>query len=115
MIGVADETIYDTPALMGSADIVSLRVEINRHIQESLDALVAELPQVRGYRALRAVLAGGVSGQVIRTAHCPVMIVPRSVDRTFGKLLRRPNDTPLIHPPPRAGVKLHLHLAATAR
>ena len=116
VIGVADELLYDTPALMASVDVASLYVEIDRHVQENLEALVAELPEgvhattkrltgdpselladlskhldllvlgSRGYGPLHAVLAGGVSGHVIRTAHCPVIIVPRGVETALGTL-----------------------------
>jgi nucleotide-binding universal stress UspA family protein len=40
----------------------------------------------RGYGPLRAVLAGGVSGRVIRGAHCPVIVVPRGVETPLGEL-----------------------------
>lgn len=33
----------------------------------------------RGYGPLRSVIVGGVSGRLIRTAHCPVIVVPRTV------------------------------------
>jgi nucleotide-binding universal stress UspA family protein len=33
----------------------------------------------RGYGPLRAVLAGGVSGRLLRAASCPVLVVPRGV------------------------------------
>jgi len=41
-----------------------------------LDLLVAGS---RGYGPLRSVIAGGVSGRLIRTARCPVIVVPRTV------------------------------------
>jgi hypothetical protein len=40
----------------------------------------------RGYGPLRAVLAGGVSGRVIRGAHCPVVVMPRGVEAPLGEL-----------------------------
>jgi len=33
----------------------------------------------RGYGPLRSVIVGGVSGRLIRTARCPVIVVPRTV------------------------------------
>jgi nucleotide-binding universal stress UspA family protein len=33
----------------------------------------------RGYGPLRAVIVGGVSGRLIRTARCPVIVVPRTI------------------------------------
>ena len=40
----------------------------------------------RGYGPLKAVLLGGVSGQLIRSAACPVIVVPRgaAVDRRLA-------------------------------
>jgi nucleotide-binding universal stress UspA family protein len=46
---------------------------------ESADVLVMGS---RGYGPLRAVLLGGVSGPVIRSAACPVMVVPRGAEAT---------------------------------
>ena len=119
VIGVADATGFEAPALMGGPSAPSVRVEIDRHVQESLDALVAELPQdvtattkrltgdpgemladhsayldllvtgSRGYGPLHSVLAGGVSGRVLRNAQCPVVIVPRGVDAALAGLFAR--------------------------
>ena len=44
VIGVADASGFEAPALMGGPSVASVRVDIDRHVQESLDALVAELP-----------------------------------------------------------------------
>ena len=40
----------------------------------------------RGYSPLKAVLLGGVSGQLIRSAACPVIVVPRGAHSTVGSL-----------------------------
>jgi nucleotide-binding universal stress UspA family protein len=42
----------------------------------------------RGYGPLRAVLVGGVSGKVIRSAHCPVVVIPRGATTTLDELTR---------------------------
>jgi nucleotide-binding universal stress UspA family protein len=34
----------------------------------------------RGYGPMRAVIAGGTSGTVLREAHCPVIVLPRGVE-----------------------------------
>ena len=116
VIGVADATTYGTPAMMGGPSVASLRVDVDRHVQESLDALLGELPDdikktskrltgdpaellasysehvdllvmgSRGYGPLHSALAGGVSGRVMRNAHCPVIIVPRGVETALGSL-----------------------------
>lgn len=46
----------------------------------------------RGYGPLKAVLLGGVSGQVIRSAACPVVVVPRQARAAFGSVFAR--ETP---------------------
>ena len=126
VIGVADATGFEAPALMGGPSVPSVRVEIDRHVQESLDALVAELPQdvtattkrltgdpgemladhsthldllvtgSRGYGPLHSVLAGGVSGRVLRNAQCPVVIVPRGVDTALTGLFARTTDSAAV-------------------
>jgi nucleotide-binding universal stress UspA family protein len=40
----------------------------------------------RRYGPARAVFAGGVSGRVIRNAHCPVIVVPRGAETPLGTL-----------------------------
>jgi nucleotide-binding universal stress UspA family protein len=42
----------------------------------------------RGYGALRATLAGSVAHQLAGTARCPVLVVPRGVDRPLDGLAR---------------------------
>ena len=116
VIGVADASGFESPALMGGPSVPSVRVDIDRHVQESLDALVAELPAdvtattkrltgdpadlladhsayldllvtgSRGYGPLHSVLAGGVSGRLLRNAQCPVIIVPRGVETALAGL-----------------------------
>jgi nucleotide-binding universal stress UspA family protein len=56
-------------------------------LSETVDAMVIGS---RGYRPLRAVLVGGVSGQVIRSAACPVIVVPRGARSTLGSLFGPP-------------------------
>jgi nucleotide-binding universal stress UspA family protein len=116
VIGVVLAESYGTPAMMGGPSQVTLRVDIERHIQESLDAAVALVPAdiaatsvrlaggaadaiaersdgldllitgSRGYGPLHSVLVGGVSGQLARTAHCPLIVVPRSVETPLAGL-----------------------------
>jgi nucleotide-binding universal stress UspA family protein len=56
-------------------------------ISETVDAMVIGS---RGYGPLKAVLVGGVSGQVIRSAACPVIVVPRRAESTIGSLFGPP-------------------------
>jgi nucleotide-binding universal stress UspA family protein len=112
---VAPET-YTTPALMGGPSVVELREDIERHVQESLDAVVAGLPEgimattvrlagdpadalaqrsagldlmvvgSRGYGPLHSVLVGGVSGRLLRSAQCPTIVIPRGVESSLDAL-----------------------------
>jgi nucleotide-binding universal stress UspA family protein len=67
--------------------------------QLALESEVADLLVIgsRGYGPLKSVLLGGVSGKVVRTAACPVMIVPHaadaSVDALFAAGLRETTQT----------------------
>jgi len=52
-------------------------------LSETVDLLVIGS---RGYGPLKAVLLGGVSGQVIRSAACPVIVVPRRAASVVGSV-----------------------------
>jgi|SoiMethySBSTD1v2_1073268.scaffolds.fasta_scaffold115722_3 nucleotide-binding universal stress UspA family protein len=52
-------------------------------LTEGVDVMVVGS---RGYGPLKAVLLGGVSGQLIRSAACPVIVVPRGAHSTVGSL-----------------------------
>jgi nucleotide-binding universal stress UspA family protein len=52
-------------------------------LTETVDLMVVGS---RGYGPLRSVLLGGVSGQLIRSAACPVIVVPRGAHTTVGSL-----------------------------
>ena len=41
----------------------------------------------RGYGPVRSVLLGGVSRRLVDGAHCPVLVLPRGVERPFEDLL----------------------------
>jgi nucleotide-binding universal stress UspA family protein len=63
------------------------------HVGKAADRLIALTEAVdvmvvgsRGYGPLKAVLLGGVSGQLIRSAACPVIVVPRGAESTVGSL-----------------------------
>jgi nucleotide-binding universal stress UspA family protein len=116
VIGVLEADLYGAPAMTGGPSYNLLRKDIEEQIRTDLDSVVAGLPQgvrgvvaclegepaerlidateqldllvigSRGYGPLRAVLAGGVSGRVIRGAHCPVIVVPRGVEVPLGEL-----------------------------
>ena len=52
-------------------------------LSETVDILVVG---TRGYGPLKAVLLRGVSGQVIRSAACPVVVVPRRASSAVGSV-----------------------------
>jgi nucleotide-binding universal stress UspA family protein len=67
--------------------------------QLAMESEVADLLVIgsRGYGPLKSVLLGGVSAKVVRTAACPVLIVPHgadaSLDALFAPGLRGTTDT----------------------
>src|SRR5829696_1273031 len=68
-------------------------VEGTIHVGKPADRLIALTEAVdlmvvgsRGYGPLKAVLLGGVSGQLIRSAACPVIVVPRGAHTAVGSL-----------------------------
>jgi nucleotide-binding universal stress UspA family protein len=112
VVGVVSEEWYGTPALIGAPNPVVLRQVMERCVQESLDEVTADIDAKpvrltggaadmltaysehldllimgsRGYGPLRSVLVGGVSGRVMRSAHCPVIVVPRGIEAPLGSL-----------------------------
>ena len=117
IVGVVAADTYATPGMMGGPSVVDLREDVERHVQDSLDAIAADLPEgtrattvrlagdpaeqlaersagldllfvgSRGYGPLHSVLAGGVSGRLMRTAQCPTIIVPRGIEVPADALL----------------------------
>jgi nucleotide-binding universal stress UspA family protein len=116
VIGVVAPEIYASSGMMGAPAYPSQQEAIERAVQEGLDAAVAELPEgikahsvrllgdpaeqlgersstldlmiagSRGYGPIRSVIVGGVSGRLMRTVHCPVIVIPRGVETHFGTL-----------------------------
>jgi nucleotide-binding universal stress UspA family protein len=72
-------------------------VEGTLHVGKPVDVLVGLSETVdlmvvgsRGYGPMKAALLGGVSGQVIRSAACPVVVVPRGARSAIGSLFGLP-------------------------
>ncbi|HET6548782.1 MAG TPA: universal stress protein, partial [Solirubrobacter sp.] len=116
VVSVVSLDSYASPALMAGPSVAMIREDVERHVQATLDELVAGVPPdvtatsvllignaadelaqrsegldllvvgSRGYGPLRSVLVGGVSGRVMRAAHCPVIVVPRGVEAPLGGL-----------------------------
>jgi nucleotide-binding universal stress UspA family protein len=110
VIGVVAPAIYAADGLMGGAAYAMPLEDIECAVQEGLDAVIAGLPNdiaaasvrlegdpadqlgehsagldlilagSRGYGPLRSVLVGGVSGRLMRTVQCPMIVVPRGAD-----------------------------------
>jgi nucleotide-binding universal stress UspA family protein len=117
VIGVVSSEAYSAPALMsGGPSLATLKEDVERSVQESLDAIVAEIPSdvsatsvrldgdaaeaiaersaqldllvtgSRGYGPLHSVLVGGFAGRLVRSAQCPVIVVPRGIEAQLGNL-----------------------------
>jgi nucleotide-binding universal stress UspA family protein len=116
VIHVLDRSGYGTPALMGGPSEVVLRKDLEERERAWFDIALRELPGdvpldarflvgdpshelalqtetldllitgSRGYGPVRAVLTGGVTGPLLRSAACPVVVLPRGVDSPLGKL-----------------------------
>jgi nucleotide-binding universal stress UspA family protein len=116
LIGVVSTEYFTTPALMTAEGIETMRRGVEEHVQESLEAAIAALPEgvtaharrvtgepvdvlttasadldllvtgSRGYGPLHSVLVGGVSGRLLRNAQCPVIVVPRGIEAPLETL-----------------------------
>ena len=82
-----------------------MSLEGTLHVGRPADRLIALTETVdlmvvgsRGYGPLKAVLLGGVSGQLIRSAACPVIVIPRERRRPSARCSARP---PWRTPPER--------------
>ena len=116
LIGVVVPSIYAAGGLLGGAAYAVPVEDVERAVQDGLDAVIAGLPNdiaassvrlegdpadqlgehsagldlllagSRGYGPLRSVLVGGVSGRLMRTAQCPVIVIPRGADAPLSTL-----------------------------
>jgi nucleotide-binding universal stress UspA family protein len=115
IIGVISPESFTAPAVMGTG-IATLRHDVERVVQQRIDAALSEVPEdvtahgvkvtgeaeellttrsgrldllvmgSRGYGPLHAVIADGLGGRVLRSAHCPVIIVPCGIDAPLDAL-----------------------------
>jgi nucleotide-binding universal stress UspA family protein len=118
-ICVLDAVAYGTPAMMGGPSATVLQSDLEDKSRADLDEAVGRLPSdveaeavfltgdpahelagqtgtldllitgSRGYGPLHAVMAGGVTGRVLRDAACPVVVLPRGVESPLGALFAR--------------------------
>jgi nucleotide-binding universal stress UspA family protein len=71
-----------------------VEIEAEIHVADAADVLLRVSEHVdvlvcgsRGYGPLRSVLLGGVSRRLVEGAHCPVLVLPRGMERPLGDLL----------------------------
>jgi nucleotide-binding universal stress UspA family protein len=110
VIKVVSPRVFATPTMMGGPGYVNVDESFGREAREQLDTVLASLSSdlpaqgaildgrpayqltrrskhldllllgSRGYNRLHALLADGVSGRVLRDAHCPMIAVPRGAE-----------------------------------
>ncbi|HEY1238793.1 MAG TPA: universal stress protein [Solirubrobacterales bacterium] len=87
VVGDLEETL--SAASLGITDVGTECDVIERDPAEALAEQGRDLDLLvvgsRGYGPLRRVLLGGVSGQVIQHAPCPVIVVPRGAKETLSE------------------------------
>jgi nucleotide-binding universal stress UspA family protein len=71
-----------------------VEVEPEIHVDDAADVLLRISEHVdllvcgsRGYGPIRSILLGGVSRRLVEGAHCPVLVLPRGIERPLGDLL----------------------------
>ncbi len=71
-----------------------VEVESELHVDDPADVLLRVSENVdmlvcgsRGYGPIRSILLGGVSRRVVDGAHCPVLVLPRGIERPLGDML----------------------------
>jgi len=82
-----DEVVAGLPGDVHVETAIVLGGPVGDLVRQSEDADLLVLGS-RGYGPRRAVLLGGVSGRVVRRAACPVIVVPRGVERPLEDLFR---------------------------
>jgi nucleotide-binding universal stress UspA family protein len=115
----ASEAYMTPALIGAAGSTPTLREDIQREVRERLDEVVAALPDdiaarsvlltgdtegvltghseqldllvtgSRGFGPLHSVLVGGLSGRLVRSAHCPVIVVPRGTSARLDALCAR--------------------------
>ena len=116
---------YSTPALMGGPGYVAYHEGLEDQLRSELEDVVGRLPEgvvakgdfavgdpadelaarsesldllltgSRGYGPMRAVMAGGVTGRLLRHAACPVLVVPRGSESALAEIFAEQAETPV--------------------
>jgi nucleotide-binding universal stress UspA family protein len=120
VITVVSHQVLATPTMMGGPGYLNVDESFGREARAQLDTVLAGLSSdllaqgtildgrpayqltrrskhldllllgSRGYNPLHALLADGVSGRVLRDAHCPVIAIPRGAKSPFEFLAGSP-------------------------
>ncbi len=123
LVEVLDSAWLGTPAMMQGPGFImtpdSLEARARNYLTEAAESLAPDVPtepvvaigapeQVlaeeshkadlvvvgsRGYGPLRAVLLGSVSGRLVRSAACPVLVVPRGVEAPLEEVFGAASGT----------------------
>ena len=71
-----------------------VEIDAELHVADAAETLIAISEHVdvlvcgsRGYGPIRSILLGGVSRRLVDGAHCPVLVLPRGIERPLGDLL----------------------------
>ena len=71
-----------------------VEIDSELHVENAADVLLRISERVdllvcgsRGYGPVRSILLGGVSRRLVDGAHCPVLVLPRGIERPLGDLL----------------------------
>jgi nucleotide-binding universal stress UspA family protein len=78
-----DAVVSSLPISAGSTVLIGRPAHELALRSRHLDLLIVGS---RGYNALHSALGGGVGGQVLRDAHCPVIAVPRGIEAPLAFL-----------------------------
>ena len=77
-----------------------VKVDTELHVGDPADVLLRVSEHVdmlvcgsRGYGPIRSILLGGVSRRVIDGAQCPVLVLPRGIERPLGDLVGPTKET----------------------
>ena len=105
-----DEVVASFPGDVHVETAVVLGHPVGDLVRQSEDADLLVLGS-RGYGPRRAVLLGGVSGRVVRKSACPVIVVPRGIERPLEDLFP---PASLMEPDPPRDLRPPMHRAPSA-
>lgn len=122
VIAVIPQDLAGAAGLISGPSYAAVRADVEADIRRDVEQLVAGLPAdvspagvvlegqpsrmladetlsldllfigSRGYGPMRAVIAGATSGAVLRQAHCPVIVLPRTAEASLDAIFGDPAD-----------------------